>query len=616
MKIRIAAVLTASAVIAALLSACTPTTSVVTGSEVRVAVASPLTSLNPSTSYGRSTVTNADVAYLTSASFGYVDDRYAWVPDTSFGTASIVDDDPLTVKYAVARDARWSDGVAVDAADLLLAWAANSGSLNTRGDDGAPFDDRDYVDPETGRYTDDFPDDIVFFDGSVGGGLDRASRIPEISDDGRSLIVRYDTYFSGWRSALQPGLPAHVVARQALDLDDDDATDNATADEAKAALVRAVADGEAGTLGAVARVWNSGYNLTETPDDGGLLVSSGPYSVSEVNAESVTLSANPEYRGDRTPGFETVVLAVSPDPLEAVDLLETGAVDIVSPQPSADVVSALLSIDGITVIAGSEGTFEHLDLQFTGSRSGTFDDRRVREAFLHVVPRQQILDELVAPVQQEASLLDSFVLRPGADGYDDTVAENGSREYSGTDVDEAVSLLADAGVTSPVVCILFDPANPRRVAEFQAIQTSAGRVGFQVTDCSTPDWDDLLGVAGAYDAALYAWDTTRLGASATAAVFRSDAELANFSGYSSPAVDALIAELDATDDESEQVALLTEIDALVWGDAYGVPLFAYPTVTGVSSAISGVTRSPLARSVFWNAWGWKPAVQTPEGSDE
>ncbi len=611
MKIRIVAVLTASAVIAALLSACTPTTTVVTGSEVRVAVAAPLTSLNPRTSYGRSAVTNADVAYLTGAAFGYVDDRYAWVPDTSFGTASIVDDDPLTVKYAVARDARWSDGVAVDATDLLLAWAANSGSLNTRGDDGAPFDDRDYVDPETGRYTDDFPDDIVFFDGTVGGGLERASRIPEIADDGRSLVVRYDEYFSGWRSALEPGLPAHVVARQALELDDD-----ATADQAKAALVSAVAAGRPETLGAVARTWNSAYNLTATPDDRSILVSSGPYTVDAVDAESVTLTANPEYRGDRTPGFETMVLTVSPDPLETVDLLDTGAVDIVSPQPSADVVKALLSVDGVTVTAGSEGTFEHLDLQFTGARSGTFGDQRVREAFLRVVPRQQILDELVAPVQQDASLLDSFVLRPGAAGYDDAVASNGSRAYAGTDVDEAVSLLAEAGVASPVVCILFDPANPRRLAEFQAIQASALRAGFQVTDCSNPDWDDLLGVAGAYDAALYAWDTTRLGASATAAVFQSDAELANFSGYSSAGVDALIAELDATDDESDQVALLTEIDALIWSDASGVPLFAYPTVTAVSTSVAGVTRSPLARGVFWNAWEWTPAMQTPEGSGE
>lgn len=581
---------------------------VVEGSEVRVAVSAPLTSLNPSTSFGRSTTTNADVAYLTSASFGYVDDRYRYVPDPSFGTATIVDDDPLTVKYRVSADATWSDGVRVDASDLLLAWVANSGSLNTGSPDGTPFDDSNFVDPATGRYTADFPDDVVYFDGTVGGGLERATRIPDIADDGRSLVVQYDEYFSEWRSALQPGLPAHIIARESLDF-----VDEVTPEEEKAALVAAIADGGAATLGAVARTWNSSYNLTSTPAASELLVSSGPYTVTDVvENESVTLTANPAYRGQRTPEFETIELLVSPDPLETVDLLAKREVDIVSPQPSEDVVKALLSVADATVAAGSEGTFEHLDLQFTGSRSGTFTDQRVREAFLRVVPRQQILDDLVTPVQQDASLLDSFVLRPGAPGYDAAIADNGSRAYAGTDVDEATALLAEAGVTSPVVCILYDPANPRRLAEFQAIQVSAARAGFQVTDCSNPNWDSLLGVAGAYDAALYAWDTTRLGPSAATAVFASDEPLANFSGYSSADVDALISQLDTTDDEAEQTDLLTRIDALIWADAYGVPLFAYPTVTGVSTDVVGVTRSPLARGVFWNAWDWKPADQPSE----
>ena len=53
--------------------------------------------------------------------------------------------------------------------------------------------------------------------------------------------------------------------------------------------------------------------------------------------------------------------------------------------------------------------------------------------------------------------------------------------------------------------------------------------------------------------------------------------------------------------------LLAQIDELVWSDAYGVPLFAYPTVTAVSADVAGVTRSPSARTVFWNAWEWHPA---------
>ncbi|MEO8263649.1 MAG: ABC transporter substrate-binding protein [Pseudolysinimonas sp.] len=605
MKIRVFGAVAALVVSVATLSACTPTTTVVAGSQVRVAVATPLTSANAATSFGRSTPTNADVAYLTGTGFGYYDDAYRLVEDTSFGRAEIVDESPFTVRYTIADGVTWSDGVPIDAADLLLAWAANSGTLNTPG-----FDDTDYVDATTGQYTDDFPDDVVFFDGA---GLETATATPTIVED-QAIEVTYATYVSNWRIALEPGVAAHVVAEHALGMPqgagDDTALDAAA--KAKAALVSTIIGRDVGDLGELARFWNSAYNLTDLPDDPSLLVSSGPYTVTGITANaSVTLSANPEYHGDREPNYETIQLTVSPDPLETVTLLQRHEVDIVTPQPSEDVISALVGVRDVTVTAGSEGTFEHLDLQQSQSRSGVFDDPRVREAFLHVVPRQQIVDDLIAPLQEDAGLLDSFLVRPGADGYADAIAGNGSSEYARTDVSAAKDLLKSAGVVDPHVCILYDPANPRRVAEFTLIRTSAARAGFVVTDCSSSEWESLLGVSGTYDAALFAWDTTRLGPAAASAIFQSDSKLANFTRYSNPEVDALIAQLDASDDDAEVTLLLTEIDGHLWADAYGVPLFAYPTVTAVSSKVTGVTRSPLGRGIFWNAWEWAPAAASP-----
>ncbi len=39
--------------------------------------------------------------------------------------------DPLTIKYTINDDAKWSDGVPVTAADLVLPWIAQSGKYNT-----------------------------------------------------------------------------------------------------------------------------------------------------------------------------------------------------------------------------------------------------------------------------------------------------------------------------------------------------------------------------------------------------------------------------------------------------------------------------------------------------
>ncbi|MEZ5190154.1 MAG: ABC transporter family substrate-binding protein [Schumannella sp.] len=546
---------------------------------------------------------------MTGTGFGYYDDHYALVEDESFGTTEVVSESPFTVRYTVADGVTWSDGVPVDAADLLLAWAGNSGVLNAPG-----FDDTDYVDPSTGGYTDDFPRDVVFFDGAIGNGLQLATGTPRIVSD-RAVEVTYDDFLPTWRLALQPGVAAHVVALHALGLPAGDPDDPASALDAamtaKAALVAAVVGRDAAELPAVSRFWNSAYNFAAMPDDPSLLVASGPYRVTAlVPNESVTLTANPAYHGDREPAFETMTLRVSPDPLETVQLLASGAVDIVTPQPGGDVLRALAAVSGVEVVTGSEGTFEHLDLQFAESRSGLFDDPLIREAFLKAVPRQQILDELIVPLQEDAELLDSFTLRPGADGYADTIAANGSGDYARVDIPGAIALLDEAGAREPRVCILYDPANPRRVAEFTLIRDSAALAGFRVTDCSNTEWDGLLGIAGQYDAALFAWDTTRLGPTAASAVFHSDSPLANFSRYSSPAVDRLIDQVDASDDPAEVTRLLAEIDERLWSDAYGVPLFAYPTVTAVSDRVTGVTRSPLGRGVFWNAWEWAPAVET------
>ncbi len=594
---RISAVAVAAAIV---LSGCT-TSTLVEGSEVGVAVAEPFTSLNPATSFGRTSSTNADVAWLTGGAFAYYDDDYRLVEDNTFGTDEIVVEEPLTVRYQVAADARWSDGTPVDAADLLLAWAADSGALNT-----PDFDDADFVDPETGRYTDDFPEDVVFFDGRIGAGLEHATQTPQLGDDGRTLFVHFDEYVPTWQTVLAPGIPAHVLQVLATERDYEDA------DGAKDELVTAIVEGDADELASLSRTWSDAYNIDEaagdrTPADATLLLSAGPYVVTAIDAEGVTLDANPEYRGNRRPTIETIRVRFSPEPLETVQLLADGEVDVATVAPTEETASALLDVEGVSVVAGTDSRVEHLDLQFADSRTGVFTDPRVREAFLHVVPRQQILDELVTPVQPDAVLLDSFLLRPGADGYADVIVGNGSADYATTDVDAAVDLLAEAGVTAPTVCLLFDPANEPRQQQFALIRDSAARAGFTVTDCSSPDWQGLLGVAGAYDAALFAWDTTRLGPGAAGAIYRSDSALANFSRYANPEVDALVDELARATDAGDQTRLAAEIDAHLYEDAYGLPLFAYPTLTAVSSRIENVTRSPLARGVFWNAWEWAPA---------
>lgn len=111
---------------------------------------------------------NSGVVSATNSQFNYDDKHPKLVEESSFGSYRVVSRDPFTVKYTIRAGVDWSDGTPVDAAELLLAWAANSGALNTPG-----FDSAKYVDQGTGKFTSDFPKNVVYFDGFSGMPKDR-----------------------------------------------------------------------------------------------------------------------------------------------------------------------------------------------------------------------------------------------------------------------------------------------------------------------------------------------------------------------------------------------------------------------------------------------------------
>src|SRR5690606_36359011 len=108
----------------------------------------------------------------------------------------------------------------------------------------------------------------------------------------------------------------------------------------------------------------------------------------------VTTKANENYVGAHLPSVEEITDRFITDPLAAVQALQNGEVQVISPQATVDVADALAALD-VTVIGGYEGVYEHIDLQFDQSKSGHFNNPLIREAFMKVIPRQDIVDKLI-----------------------------------------------------------------------------------------------------------------------------------------------------------------------------------------------------------------------------
>ncbi|WP_298459483.1 ABC transporter family substrate-binding protein [uncultured Cellulomonas sp.] len=575
-----------------------------TESAVNIAWNQPFYSYNTESITGNATA-NSVITYLMKSGFNYYDEDLNLVQDESFGTYEVVSEDPLQIEYTLADTAMWSDGVPVTPADLLLEWAAQSGTFNN-------------VEPEfdeEGNVTNqDAIDAGIYFD-AASPSVALIEETPEI--DGDSLSVTYSKPFADWEVAFDVNLPAHVVAQRALDIEDPE--------EATQALVDAINDEDTEALAAISKVWSEDFNYTELPEDEGLYLSNGAYVMTEMVADQfVTLKANPDYEGDRPASIEEVTVRWNGDPMGQVQALQNGEVDLISPQATADVLTALEGMDGIEVLSADEGTYEHVDLQF--ANGGPFDPatyggdaekaKAVRQAFLKTIPRQQIVDRLITPLNPNAELRNSYTVVPGSPMYDAISAENGMTEqYGQPDTAAAAALLAEAGVAGPVnVRLLFDPNNPRRQNEYELIAASAREAGFEVVPYQVQtDWGTDLGSATSfYDAALFGWQSESTAVTESDANYRTGATN-NFYGYSNPEVDALFDELQVTTDEARQEEILADVEAHLVEDAFGVTIFQFPGVTAWNpSAITNVSKIPINPTIFYGYWDWEPGTDATE----
>ncbi|WP_166998168.1 ABC transporter family substrate-binding protein [Paramicrobacterium fandaimingii] len=561
-------------------------------SSVAIGTSDRFTSYNTTTPSG-SASGNADITALTLSNFTAYDESLEVAPDTSFGTVEKIADDPLVVRYTVSDTATWSDGTPVDAADLLLDWAAHSGALNTE-----DFDPADYRAAASEGGAVDLPDDVVFFDSGArpDSGLGLASEMPQLSDDGRSMTITYSQPVADWRIALPPPLPAHVVGQEALGVK--------SSEEAAHAVIDAVTHKDSEALSKISSFWNTGFALDNVDSPQSTYVSSGPYVIDEIDpVEGVTLSANPEYDGAHAPSIATVHLRYLDDPATQVTALENGDVDVIAPQATPAVAEQLAALDDKKTFTGLVASFEHIDLQFGASANGTFDDPLVREAFLKTVPRQAILEKLIKPiVGSGARTRDSFVFTPGTPGYDESAAD---AAFSSVDIAGAKALLEKAGAVEPEVCVLYAANNPRRAAEFDLIAESAAKAGFSITDCGTDQWRQLLGVPGKYDAAIFAWESSSLGAVDSESRYATEARN-NLNGYSSKTVDALFSDIGESTDAGERSELLADVDSELRADFYGAPLYQFPSITAFDpDHVTGVTPRVIAPTLTWNLWEWR-----------
>jgi peptide/nickel transport system substrate-binding protein len=514
-------------------------------------------SYNPNTADGNSSA-NAVVLNQVLRGFWYFAPDGTVTPDTEFGTYEKTADDPLTVKYTFNDKAAWSDGNPLDCDDAVLTWLANSGTTGEKG-----------------------------FSSAATTGYEDMGK-PACADGDKSFTVTYKTPFADWAALWGSGaiMPAHIVEAQSGVADVIAAADTPTSPD----------------IQKMAAFYNTGWQFNPGELKPDISPSSGPYALDTWTAtQSLTLKANPKWWGT-PPKAETVALRyIGGDAM--AQALQNGEINAMDPQPQVELVNQLKAAgEKVKYSTEDQFTWEHFDFNFRAD----FKDKNLRLAFAKCAPRQQIIDNLIKPVNPNAEILQSRFILPFQPAYADLAGTVGGDAYNTTDIPGAKKLLTDAGKTGLKVRIGWrkDPEaiNKRRADTVALLKASCDQAGFDIVDDGTPDFFSKNLPDGNYDVAMFAWAGSPL-VTGSNGIYTTNGD-SNFGKYTNPEVDTVFKSLAQETNVDKQTALLKQADTLLWTDLATIPLFAFPGVVANGPNAEGVVYNATQADLSWNAYAW------------
>ena len=570
-----------------------------------------ITGLNCSLSATNSTTCSA-VNYLQGAGFNYYNDKKELVKNTVFGSYKIVKNTPTDFRtsWTVNPGRLWSDGTPITGEDLLLSHVTQSDAYSIAAGLGDPKSKTAKPAFNGIGYSSVYADNIV--------------GEPTLSADKMTVTLRFKKPIANW-DLYGPG-PSAVHALVLMAEGKKALGTVAENEAARDRFVTAFNNKDTALLKKMGDVWTNDFTITTVNSSTNplLLVGNGGFIIDNAVAKtSVTLKKNPKYNsGPAVSGtIDTVVFKFIGDGTAAAQALANGELDVYAGQATADGVAALKKISNVNVVGINNVAYEHWDLHYNtvpdeAPYTGLFSVKdgakslALRKAFILAIPRDEIMTKLIAPINGVTKPINSTWVSPGSALYEKVTAANGSAFYNrGTQDSRNASALAlvqkyyPNALKSPIkVRVLVPGNNPRRASEFALAKANMAKVGFDLVGDVRTDWPSKLGNSD-YDAYFFAWVASSVTQRQSAAVFDTDGGN-NILGYSNPAVDAIIATLDAPLKETILSQKYIAIERLTNADAITIGVFVHPGVVAVNKDLKNVKPAPLSPQMVWNYWEW------------
>jgi len=577
-----------------------------------------ITSLNSGTS-DNNTAYNSLVGSLTGMGFFYYNDKANLIMNTKFGTMKIVKQAPkdFQIQYNVTSGQTWSDGTKIDAVDLLVSHIVQSSKYSKAAGLGDPSN----------------ADTKPAFDSISYGGAydDNVVGEPKLSNGNMTLTVKFAKPLPDWE-LLAPGpSPVHAMS---LIADGKKGLQSASVNAAaKAKFLKDFNSKNSASLKKIGALFTKGYDVTKVDKDTNplLLVSNGGFIVSKFTfGDSMTFVRNPKYNSGpamatKNP-IKTVVIKIIQENTAQVQALRNGDIDVYyNTLPTGNdkiTLAAMPNVTTKTAVGGGYSIF-HLrtDTGFgnTDVYSGPFAGnsaraKELRKAFLLATPRSQMVTNLVAPVKEDATPLNSQFVFQGTPAYNTITKTSGVDVFSnGTQAERTAAALAivkkyyptASDTVAPVKIKFVHATTTLRSALAKLVQAEAKKAGFDVELFSI---GDLFGTksnqSAQYDVIMHGFSLTSLSQANGVSIYKSDGGN-NVWGWNDSTVDTLAKRLESEILTAKQITdIRGAIEKIVVANAWGLPLYANPNITAFNKNLKGIKTAPIGNNITWNYFEW------------
>lgn len=512
--------------------------------------------------------------------FGYFDASGEWVNGTDLGSYEMVSEDPLTVEYTINEEAVYQGGTTITCEDYYMDWVTQNPQWILDGQEEATGEAGPLFDHVSGSDTYAIP---------VAAG-------PDCEAGDRSFTIEYSEPNPDWELVVSSALPSHVMAEK-LGM-------------SKEELFEALKNEDFEVAQKLAEEWNNWYSpnpgelppIEETP-------SFGPFTYLEGGWEAgqyITLVPNPDWWGE-APGVEELVFRMIA-PEGQLQALDNQDVNVIEPQGTQDALDTLEGMSGIVILTGPTMIWEHVD--YNWAEGSVFSDANggfeLREAFAYCVPREEIVEKLVRPLDEETEVLNLREYFPSDPNYDAVVEQAYDGRYDEVDIEKAKELVEASGVENPTVRLGYSAPNQRRADTVALIQSSCAEAGITVEDIGSADFFAPGGAldTGNYDAALFAWSGS--GQVVSGANIYTTTGQQNYHAWSNETVDEQWNRVQTSLDEEVWLEAKTEIETVLWDELFGLPLYVHPGIVAHTEGLQNVERNLTQSGVVWNAeeWTW------------